>query len=132
MIRPLSVKDRGIFCKRGMQRITAATLGSFFVKSCAFRSLFRAIAPRRLLHFFTAEKVDYFDYPNQRFGVSVKKTPFLTLPALVEASSNLYAAVKTTVPKIFAASPPRKNSREFLRKRSDIEAAQQLNFNLAA
>ena len=30
MIRPLSVKDRGIFCKWGMQRITAAPLIHFF------------------------------------------------------------------------------------------------------
>ena len=30
MIRPLSVKDRGIFCKWGMQRITAAALIHFF------------------------------------------------------------------------------------------------------
>ena len=48
--------------------------------------------------------------------------------SLVEASSNLYAAVKTTALNIFAASPPRKNSQEFLRKRSDNEATQQLNF----
>ena len=35
--------------------------------------------------------------------------------SLVEASSNLYAAVKTTALTIFAASPPRKKSRDFFR-----------------
>ena len=43
--------------------------------------------------------------------------------SLVEASSNLYAAVNTTALKIFAASPPRKKSWDFFRKRSDNEAA---------
>ena len=41
-----------------------------------------------------------------------KKLPenaFLTLSALVEASSNLYAIVKTTARELFAASPLRKN-----------------------
>ena len=38
---------------------------------------------------------------------------------LVEASSNLFAAVKTTARKIFAASPLRKKSRDFFRLRSN-------------
>ena len=41
---------------------------------------------------------------------------------IVEASSNLFAAFKATALKIFAASPPRKKSRDFFRKRSDNEA----------
>ena len=73
------------------------------------------IAAASLLHFF-------------RGGKSGEKNAFLTLPAagqsadIVEASSNLYAAVKTTALTIFAASPPRKKSRDFFRKRSDNEA----------
>ena len=38
---------------------------------------------------------------------------------LVEASSNLYAAVKTTALTIFAASPLRKKSWDFFRLRSN-------------
>ena len=38
---------------------------------------------------------------------------------LVEASSNLFAIVKTTARKIFTASPLRKKSRDFFRLRSN-------------
>ena len=75
-----------------MQRIAAASLGSFLGRKSCQKTPFIAQTPLRL----SAD--------------------------IVEASSNLYAAVKATALKIFAASPPRKKSRDFFRKRSDNEA----------
>ena len=68
----------------------------------------RRIAAAPLLHFF-------------RGGKSGEKNAFYHSDAvrlsadIVEASSNLYAAVKTTALTIFAASPPRKKSCDFFR-----------------